>query len=440
MNLNYRMQNILSTQENRTFQQAHQLQANSTAEVIDQSVYLQTRATAGQTLVNPRGRQTTDNLSNTGNRANFYTVSVSPYWLPHFGGYADGAVRLRYDYTTTSSGQASDTQNHTESVFFRSGRRFSLLNWQIGAQNRESIRTSTSGQNVQFRNAFGQVSYRWHRKFSTFVQGGWQDNSFRSRTNTNNNGLFYTVGATWTPSRMLMLQAGGGNNSFATIRIQPSRRTLLQGTYRRNNVGTNTGDVFFGLLQHRTRHTLWQGQYFEDTTTTQTVLAEQQIFLVTDQFGNPVLDPVTNQPALVAIDLPQLVDEVFVRKRGQLSFTGFTAKHTFNARVFVEKRTFQVQENDSDILGFSGGWNWRWGTRTNASLFFNWQQSDFTQGQQNQGDLTNTFWTTSFRITRRLTPDVNAYLQYLHSEQTSDSVSDLDFQENRAVAAIAMTF
>lgn len=439
LNLNYRMQNLLSTQENRRYSRRDQLQANGTAELIKQSVFLDARASAGQTLINPVGRQTLDTLSDTGNVSNFYTVGISPYWRPHLGGYADGEVRLRYDYVTTSRGQASAAQTHTETINLQSGRRFTILTWQANFRNQKSKRTS--GQDVQFRNAFGEVRYRWHRKFNTFVQGGFFDNDFRTQTRTNRNGPFWTLGAAWIPNRMLTLEGGIGRNSFATVRISPSRRTLLEGTYRRNKVGTNTGNVFQGLIQHRTRRTVWQGRYSETTTTTQTVLTEQQIFLVTDAFGNPILDPVTDQPILVAIDLPELVDEVFVRKRGELSFTGNTAKNTFNARVYQEKRIFQERKTESKVFGLSGSWIWRWGAKTNSLVWINWQKSDFS-GQRGLLGLqgrNNIFWIAGLRISRRLTQDVNAYLEYRHQEQSSD-ISGLDYQENRAVAAITMRF
>ncbi len=440
LNLNYRMQNIFSTQEGRGYDLRHQLRASSTAELVRNSIFLDTRASAGQTLINPQGRQFSDNIANTGNRANFYTFSVSPSWRHHFGGYADSEARLGYYYVTTSTSQASATHITTQSASVRSGRRFTILTWGGGIQSQRQVRAN--GQDVEFRSGIGRVNYRLTRTFSTFVQGGFVDNQFRSTRGTGRNGLFYTAGVIWSPSRFLTIEAGGGRNSFATIILQPTRRTLLQGTYQRNNVGSLTGDVFQGLIRHRTRHTVWQGRYFETVTTAQTVLAEQEVFAVVDEFGEPVIDPVTEQPVLVAIDLPELVDEVFVRKRGELSFTGNTAKNTFNARVYHERRTFQVRETESKVFGLSGGWTWRWGVRTSSLVRINWQKSDFSGGQRGfsgLGGRSNTFWIAAFRISRRLTPDVNAYVEYRHQAQSSD-ISELDYQENRAVAAINMRF
>ncbi|BCX82156.1 hypothetical protein MIT9_P1741 [Methylomarinovum caldicuralii] len=437
LNLNYRMQNIFSSQEGRGYDLRHQLQGNAVAELIENSVFLDARAGAGQTLVNPQGRQVADNIANVGNRANFYTFGLSPYWLPHLGGYADGQVRLGYFYVTTSGRSASATHTYNQSVFLRSGKRFNILTWNLGFTNQRQTRSG--GDDVVFRSGIARLNYRWTRTFSTFVQGGFSDNDFRSNTNTSNNGLFYTVGATWTPSRYLSLSAGGGRNSFVTITMQPTRRTTLQGSYRRNNVGALTGNVFLGLLQHRTRRTVWQASYTESVTTTQTVLAQQQIFQVVDAFGNPVVNPVDQQPVVVAVDLPRLVDEVFVRRRGELSFSANTAKTTLGVRAYVAKRNFQVSRNESKVFGLSGNWNWRWGAKTSAVLRGTWQRSKFDGSRNGQG-TTNIFWTASARLTRRLGDKVNAYLEYRHQQQSSDGTTGVDYRENRAIAAINMRF
>jgi|GEM_PF-4263812 len=263
----YRMQNIISTQSSRRYDLRHQLQASTTAELIDKSVYLDARATAGQTLLDPFGRQALDNISNTGNRTNFYTFGVSPYWLPKLGGYADGEVRVSYQYVLTPDAQSKSSHRHAELVDFRSGHRFNILTWHASFRNEETNFSNQASRDVLLRNGFAEVRYRWTRKISTFVQGGFNDSNFSSRTNTNQTGLFYTVGASWRPNRMLLLEGGYGRNRFLTLRLNPTSRTVLEGTYMHNKVGTNTGNVWRALIRHRSRRTVWIGRYFEDTTT-----------------------------------------------------------------------------------------------------------------------------------------------------------------------------
>ncbi|BCX89815.1 hypothetical protein MIN45_P2188 [Methylomarinovum tepidoasis] len=436
LNLNYRMQNIFSTQKGRGYDLRHQLQANALAEVIKHSVFVEARASTGQTLIDPHQQQFSDNLSNTGNRADFYTFGVSPYWRPHWGGYAEGEFRLGYNYFTASEGEASTTHTYTQSAILQSGSRFRTLTWQFGFRNEHDERRGAA--NVDFRNAVGRISYRLRRKFSTFVQGGWVDNDFQSTTDNNNNGFFYTVGATWSPSRMLTIEGGYGNNLFATVILEPTRRTRLQGTYRHNDVGSLTGDVFQGSFSHRGRHTTWQGRYLEEITTTQRVLLQQQVIPVVDAAGNPIVDPATRQPLLVPIDLPALVDEVFLRKRFELNVTRNFARHSVTLRLYRSRRIYQVSKDESKVLGLSGTWRWQGGRRTTLYVRGSWQRSDTGDATINADDDGSIYWTASLRLNRRITEDLNAYVEYRHQRQNGDS--DFDYRENRAIAAINMRF
>ncbi|HHJ39402.1 MAG TPA: TIGR03016 family PEP-CTERM system-associated outer membrane protein, partial [Methylothermaceae bacterium] len=420
----YRMQNILSTQSERTFDFRHQLRGNASAELIRKSLFVDTNAGIGQILANPFGRQTIDNVANTGNRANFYTYGISPYWRPYLGGYAEGEARFRYNYITTSRGQASDSHILTESVTLKSGHRFSLLTWKGSFYNSETKRTS--GKDVKFQTGFGEIRYRWHRKFSTFVQAGYNNSNFAFRTNNNQNnnnknGFFYTFGAAWKPSRYLKLEGGWGRNSFASITLEPTRRTFLQAIYRHNRVGTVTGNVYQGIFRHRTRRTVWSAQYIESATTTQALIVQQQAVSEVD-IGN----------------IP-LVDDVIIRKRGQISFTGNTAKTSINLNAYAAKRKFQETDINSRILGINGSWLWRFGRRTFTNVSVLWQKTKFEDITLLNTKGTNYYWTSSFRLIRRLTPDFSAYIEYRRQQQKSTD-KDQEYIENRGLAGLTMTF
>ena len=72
----------------------------------------------------------------------------------------------------------------------------------------------------------------------------YEKNNFQATTDENENGLFYTVGAEWKPSNRFRLEAGIGNNTFVTVNVRPFRHMLWVTTYRNDDKGTNTGDVW----------------------------------------------------------------------------------------------------------------------------------------------------------------------------------------------------
>gem|GEM_PF-5137239 len=170
------------------------------------------------------------------------------------------------------------------------------------------------------------------------------------------------------------------------------------------------------------------------------MLANQQVFNFTDALGNPVGNP-NNQPSGTFIGLPVLIDEAILRKRGVFSFSGHTAKNTFSARAYAERRQYQVTDRKDKVYGIRGSWIWRWGRRTSSLISLNWQYSKFNFGpQETQTDSSQVFWTTNFRLTRQLSHDTVAYLEYRHQAQVAKQGTSLDYDENRVVAAINMQF
>lgn len=410
-----------------------QHQSNMLAEIIKESIFLEATSSISQQNSNSSGRTGTDSRSDTGNRTRVRTFSISPYWTPHIGGYADGEVRARYSTVTTSSDDSSDSSTHAENIHMQSGRRFTFLSWRLDFNNQEESRDS-DGDSVRFRDYSAEVGYRLTREFDLFVRAGHFDNDFTSTTDSNRNGSFVTYGGGWTPSPKFSIRAGAGRNSFVTVNYNPSRRTSLQTTYSRNDVGTNTGDTWSLDLQHRTRRTVWSARYFEDTTTVQQILLQQQIFVLVDQFGNPIPNPVTDQPILIAIDIPTLSDDVLERKRGELSVSGRTAHSTVSLTLYNSKRKFQASGDEDDVFGWTTSWNWRFGKKTSSNLRFRWQKTD---NNDDQGD--DKFSEVAFRIDRNLSRYFTANFEYRFQQQDSDR-SENEFKENRVSASVTYRF
>ena len=433
--LNVRYQNLIDAGCNRGGGSSFiQQEANLLVEVLKQSVFLEAKTSMSQQNQSNTRKISGDNLSDSGNRSRVRTYNISPYWTPHFGGYADGEVRFRYDDVHTSGGGASDAQTFEETVHLENGTRFSVLSWSVDFNNQKQQRDS-NGDSVRFRDYSGELGARLGREFSIFAQGGNYENDFTSVTNSNQNGSFYTVGGGWTPGALFSIRGGGGNNSFVTVNINPSKRTSLEATYRKNEVGTNTGDTYELSLNHKTRRTVWNAKYFEDTTTVQTVLANQQIFAVVDAFGNPVVNPVSGQPNTIAIETPTLRDEVFVRKRGEVSFNGRTALSTISLTIFSEEREFQGISNDKDdVLGGTASWNWKFGKRTSSSLRGRWQRTHVNNAGVG-GRSDNEFSEIALSIDRTLSRYFSAILEYRFQKQKSDNPLD-EYDENRVTASL----
>ncbi len=469
IDLNYRMQNFFNAGGNDSYDLFHQLQFDSTTEFLRNSLFLDLTSSISQQNVS-NIRSASDNITGGDNRTTVTRYGFSPYWTPHLHGYADGELRFRYEKlstdrdsqngfsaisnpnTLTTNSLLSDSETTEESIHLKSGWRFSRATWAVNFVNREQKRQR--GDDVIFRNADGLIRVHINREFSFFAQAGYSDNSFQGFSNNRNrNGFFYTFGGGWHPSRYFGIDAGFGNNSFVTLELSPTRHMKWDITYRNNDIGTNTGSTWESHFEWKTRRATWTASYSEDTTTVQSLLAETRPFTLT---GQPVIDPVTNQPFQRDISLPNLVDEVFIRKRGEISFAYQTGKTDLNARVFSENRIFQVSGRKDDVVGASADLNWQFARRTSFFARSTWQKRDrksssspslstnTTSTAFNTSDFSDNRFDFSLGLTRRIpfhfgkNSQMNARIEYRYLNQTSGSEFN-EFQENRISASLQLS-
>ena len=448
MDLNYRMQNIINEGGDFGYKMHHQLQANANAELVKRRLFLDVSSTASQQNLTNTGRNARDNLSSVGNRSDIYTFRVSPSWRPRLNGYVSGLVRGGYETVMLASGGASDSETYFANVNLISGHRFSRVTWAANFNNRKINRSggndalSIGNNDVLFRDYDATLRYHLYRKFNVFVRAGYFDNEFQRQTDTNKNGEFYVAGFGWIPNRWFQFEGSGGQNLYtATVTLNPTRRTTLQGTYRNTEVGTNIGTTWNGLIRHRTRRTVLEARYFEDTTTTQDVLLGETIFETRDQFGNLLTGPATRQPLGASFGIPTLTDEVLERRRGEVSFTGNTGKSTFRLVGYQEDRSFLNSGNEEQSIGVITSWNWRFTTRTQANIGMQWTRNTDSEAD----DRRDKRWDVSLALTRNLATFKNyakamfATVEYRHTTQTS-SLPANEYDENRISANINVRF
>jgi hypothetical protein len=435
-NLNYRLQGLYNAGGTSDFDINHQLNYNSNYVVAPSRLFLDTRSTISQQNIN-NNRLITDNVVGSENTSTVTTFGLSPYWTPHFSNYANGIARVSYDRVTSDAGELSDTDNFTQTIGLTSGRYFSKINWSANFNNQMNQRAD--GDDVNFQNSSGLIRYNLNRLFSVFAQGGHSSNDFETTTDTNQNGFFYTFGGTWQPSRIFSLTAGGGNNSFVTVYVAPIQRLQWTTTYRNNDIGTNTGSVWQTNLRYFTRRSVWGVTYNEDTTTVQQVILEQQ--LQGGLFGNNpnnLNDP--NDPNLFGrnLGLPLFIDEVFVRKRAQISYSYNTGKSVLSAQAFTETRDYEVQNTQDEVYGISGSWSWRYSPKMTTFLRSNWQNTD-ANTVANEPSSSNQLIDASIGLSRVLGRNVRGNLEYRYFKQMSD-VTENEYDENRITLGLSAFF
>ncbi|SJM95103.1 conserved hypothetical protein [Crenothrix polyspora] len=434
LNLRYTMQNLYNAQGNGDVTVFHQLQFNAHNVLSQNRLFVDSRSSIGQQNIS-NTRLASDNLS--GRTTTVTTFGISPTWLPHFGNYANGTVRVNADTfssgaNTSATGGLSDSETVSEIVQFNSGSKFKRIRWSAGFNNSQTYRTG--GGDVSFQNSSVTLRTYLDKHFSVFATGGHSANHYVTQINGNpnsNNGFFYTFGGRWSPSTHYWLEAGGGNNSYATVNISPMQRLSWLTTVRHNNIGLNSGTTWQTALNYRTRKSNWSLTHNNSTTTAQNLLSQTGT-------GEPVI-PINNTI---------LTNDIIVVQSSNLSASYYSGKSTFSLSGYLLDYAYQLdplnQQNqikDQNIKGISGLWNWQFARKTSAYIRPLWQQIDTTYANniRSQGNR----YDFAIGLNQTITNRISGNLELRHVTQTSNAASTLlnsDYQENRATANLFMRF
>jgi hypothetical protein len=447
LNLNYQMQTLYNAGGNNGLNISNQLQYNSFNVLARNKLFLTSRSSISQQNLS-NSQIAVDNISGSGNRTTVSTFGISPYWTPTLGHYASGRVAVNYDTVNSGTSVSSSSQNSAfsdsnnlgETVQLNSGTRFGRWNWGLLFSNNQIFRSA--GDTVTFQNGSATLRPYINKHFNVFFQGGYSNNSFRSTTDSNNNGFFYTVGGKWMPSKHYSLEAGIGNNSFVTVYISPMQRFSWVTTYRDNSIGLNSGQTWQTALNYRTRRSIWSLTHENDTTTTQQILSNIREFNTQDDFGNPADNPQAN-PSL--INLPALTDEVIVRKRWNFSVSFNTGKTTLGVSAYNESRDFQESGNHEKVRGINGNWSFRFAPKTSIYLQPTWQETQrdsgtvLLDGSFIPGASNDQRYDIALGLSQAISRRISGRLEFRHINQSSD-ISINDYQENRATATMFMRF
>ncbi len=410
LNLNYRMQNLFYAKDSSRNNIRHQLFANGTATLVEDTFFVDASSSIGQRLISGTGPIPMDNVSVTGNTTDVVTFRVSPYLRHNFGSTASTEVRYSYDTVNYQAGGFNSASN-TISANLKSGPSFNQIPWGLTYRQQKISYAGSGRSDVKFEMLTGNVSYILTRKFSLIAQGGYEQNSYIvAAAGQRPSGVFWSAGANWAPTSRTSLQATYGKRFFGT-------------TYSFN-------------LNHTTRRTSWQASYTQNVTTVRQLEFERQFFVaVNPATGNPFVDPITGFPILLARNVPELTNDVFIIKRLQGTVGYSPGKNSFTLSVFDQRFEFQNSPRVDESYGGQGSWTLRLAPNTQSITTAGWQHTDFGAPLNRQ----NSFWNAGIGLSRNMNPHLTGRLDYRYF--TNDpSISGAGYAENRVIASLNMTF
>jgi len=255
------------------------------------------------------------------------------------------------------------------------------------------------------RKISGRVRYLFSRKLAAISEVGYDDNQFASRSDSS--GIFWNIGAEWKPSSRTSLEATYGNRFF--------------------------GNDFHLSISHRGRRFRTQLNYIRKPSSTRVTLLEQQVFNITDPFGDSLVDPLTQNITALNVSVPNQSTEILIRSKlkGLVSYR--LRKHTLRLSARYEETDYQLSGDTEFSRDVDMSWVWKIFPRTNAQVSIRWDKDN---RRSNRDDR---YLSGQIRLTHTLGPATQASIGARYVDRDSNDNSR-KYDETRIFANLTKTF
>lgn len=494
LRLDYAAQGLLYSNNGEANKINNQLQAFGTAKLIERNLFLDAYGFISQVPVNSTGRTDAGNLGASGrslsslsffgdfdlrlpgdknlfnisnifddialtnNQATAYRLGLSPYWRQNFQNWANVLLRYRHEeifydredddggMVVGSPSNTGDSQIDTVDLNLISGSQLSKLKLIInyfyqrdktdGQIASPAIGEAVTNKADKRERATAELNYRLDREWALLGEVSYENNDVANFENSPD-GVYWGVGGIWTPNRFLEIKGlyGPDVNEIAG-RWNPSTRTRLEVSRRKQDFGVNPGVRWNGLFNHRTRSSVWSLRYVDEVTN------EQQLFgsnlLGVDANGQP-LPLVDGNQAVVSEGSLGLTDQNFRRKRLDAGVSYRLGPTGLSFNIFNEDReTPGIVRINETMYGAGALWAWRFAPRTASFLGAGWERDDLGANQLGETQQ-NEYWVSVIGLARVFTPNSGGMISYRYYENDAEPGTQ-GFRENRLNVRFNMKF
>jgi len=240
LNADYTLNSLFFMRNDQNNNIQHQLFSTLNAELVDDLLYIDGRASIAQANINPFGPLINDSSQASANRAEVRTLSMSPYLRYRFGRLATGELRYGRDIFSSSNNELQNTTSDRASLNLANGSEFSSLGWGVQANEQRSTFGNSGQSNTSVYS--GNLSYAVTPSFKLTASGGHEKYSYGT-TRDISEGPMWAAGFEWRPSPRTTLIASAGHRFYGSA---------------------------YGLdASYRARRSIWSVSYKEEVTTTQ---------------------------------------------------------------------------------------------------------------------------------------------------------------------------
>ncbi len=415
----------------------HKLDATTNLELIKNLFAFDGAASIGQQNISLLGPQATNNYVVTGNRTTVRTVSASPYLHHHFRGLASTELRYTHTGVETSSETLSSSSTDGLRLTVSSDPAFRNLGWGFSYDHQKTRPADNTP--VDSTVAAASLRYMVIPQLHLTATLGYDKYDYAAAPGAAEpEGTFYSAGFSWRPTE-------------------------------RTSLAFSTGERFYGKTYSlsssvRSRASLWNLSYDESITTSTsefTLAATTSTAEFLNQLFRPSIpDDALRQQAVdrfilnaglqptLSRSVNYLSNQFFLQKalRASVAITGAKSTLMFTA-YNLDRRpqsaggaavlfpgTLTGDIGDTRQIGLNALWNWRIGTRTNATF-----NADFSKSRLNSTGTDDRTRTYRIAFAHRIQPRLDGVIEIKRTEQDSDIFTN-NYQENAISAFLSMKF
>ncbi|HEV2612178.1 MAG TPA: TIGR03016 family PEP-CTERM system-associated outer membrane protein [Noviherbaspirillum sp.] len=415
----------------------HKLDATTNVEFIKNLFAFDGTASIGQQNLSLLGPQATDNYLVTGNRTTVRTVSASPYLHHHFRGLASAELRYTHTGVDTSSDALSSSSTDGLRLTVSSDPAFRNLAWGF-SHDHQKIRPADASP-VDLSVTTASLRYMVMPQLHLTGALGYDKYDYVAAASAAApEGTFYTAGFSWRPTERTSLAFSAGERFYGK-------------TYSLNS-------------SIRSRASLWRLSYDESVTTSTsefTLAATTSTAEFLNQLFRPSIpDDALRQQAVdrfilntglqptLSRSVNYLSNQFFLQKalRASVAITGarntllFTAYNldrrpqSAGGAAILFPGTVTGGIGETRQTGLNALWNWRIGTRTNATF-----TADFSKSKLNVTGTEDRLRTYRIAFAHRIQPKLDGVIEIKRAEQDSDTFAN-NYHENAISAFLSMKF
>jgi uncharacterized protein (PEP-CTERM system associated) len=422
-NLGYSLRQTLYMDNDDLDSSSHLLNFAGTAELIDDMVFFDGRASITEATIVNTGAESADiTLTNPNNRASVQSASFSPYMRNRLGRYA--STEFRYTFNVTESEALSAGRSHRLFATMRSGEEFSRLRWALTGDLSHTDRSRNPGVGGSLL-APGQDSSADTKLFLA-------DSEYRLTYDwALTGGIGYEE--TRDPTLPETIEGVVGSAGF---RYNPSPRTDLALSYNRRN---QSNFARFNLAHRFTERSTVTIGYDETLQTSEAQRGRNLDFLTVDQFGNFV-DSRTASAFQLNNNNFNLNDNAVRRKTGFVKYDIFNERNSYSADFRHETSTTELTGAEQVAISIAGNWSRTISEVDRFNLTLRFRTTDFgstatAPGPGRSDDTEN----VSLSFTHNFTPELSGIVTYSLLARQS-SAAGADIVENLLTIGLRKTF